>query len=109
MARSSAAPSPQVVGSELLADGSLAPVPIVAEQVLGRPVGPDTARRWAVAGRRGKALATVHGWQRQRMTTPSAMRAWLAAVAHATPTAPPPTRDHAADAVLESFGLGRGE
>jgi hypothetical protein len=109
MARSAgAARGPQIVGAELLAKGRLAPVPEIAEQVLGAPISPDTALRWSTRGRRGLRLATAQGRLRQRLTTVAALHAWLVATAPgATPAAPPPTRDHAADAVLASFGLPR--
>lgn len=101
--------------THLLADGELRPVPLVAERVLGRPVDPRTALRWAIHGRRGVRLPTVRGARCRRCTTEGALRAWLlvtsdmpAAAAPAAPAAPA-RRDAVDDAVLSTFGLGRGQ
>lgn len=101
--------------SALLSEGELCPVPRIAERVLGRPVDPRTALRWAIAGRRGVRLPTVRGARCRRCTTERALRAWLLATSDLPPAA---TADRAApvavarravvdDAVLASYGLGR--
>lgn len=90
-------------------DGELRPVTKVAEKVLGRPITPNTVRRWALVGRAGVPLPTVRGPQRQHHTTEPAFRQWLAATSEgsAPAAAHPSGPDRAADAVLAGFGLGR--
>jgi hypothetical protein len=91
----------------LLATGQLLPVAAIAELVLGAPVHPNTALRWATAGRDGVRLPTRRGRRRARVTTEAAFRWWLTAsdgtqTATPVPTAPLPA--HEAD-VLRRLGL----
>lgn len=74
--------------------------------VLGRPVNPRTALRWAVAGRNGIRLPTVRGLRGVRCCTPESLHRWLAASSGDEQPAPSnQRRDPVADAGLEALGV----